>query len=86
MDWGGARPLMHYGDGDDDPIVVSHGEGRPHLWARRLAPILRRQGCGWMWAAARTCSRSCDDNVVVVIASVVGDSRGPGWDPVGVPG
>ena len=85
MDRAGARPLTHYGDGDNDPVVVSHSGGRPRPWARRLAPVLRRWGCGWMWAGAHARSRSCDDDDVVV-ASVVGDGRGPGWDPVGVPG
>ena len=27
-----------------------------------------------------------DDDDTVVVTSVVGDGRGPGWDPVGVPG
>ena len=29
MDRVGAHPLTHHGDGDDDPVVVSHGGGRP---------------------------------------------------------
>ena len=55
LDRAGARPLTHHGDGDDDPVVVSHGGGRPRPWARRLVLILRRRGCGWMWAGA--CAR-----------------------------
>ena len=84
MDQAGAHCLTHCGDRDDDPIVVSHSGGRPCPWACRLMPILRRQACGWMWAGACAHSHSCDDDDdIVVIASVVGKSRSPGWDPVG---
>ena len=87
MDRAGARQLMHYGDGDDDPVVVSHGGGRPCPWARHPASVLRRWECGWMWAGAPARSHSYDDDDdVVIVRSVVGDGRGPGWDPVGVPG
>ena len=53
LDRAGAHPLTHYGDRDNNPVVVSHGGGRPRPWACRLAPVLRRWGCGWMWAGAR---------------------------------
>ena len=87
LDRAGACPLMHYGDGDDDPVVVSHGGGRPCPWAHRPASGLRRWECGWMWAGAPARSHSYDDDDdVVIVRSVVGDGRGPGWDPVGVPG
>ena len=87
LDRAGVHPLTHHGDRDDDPVVVSHGRGRLCPWARRLAPVLRWRGYGWMWAGAPARSHSYDDDDdVIVIASVVGDGRGPGWDPVGVPG
>ena len=84
LDRAGARRLTHYRDGDDDPVVVSHGEGRPFPWARCLTPVWRWRACGWVWAGVRTRSRSCNNNDDVVM-SVVGDGRGPGWDPAGVP-
>ena len=87
MDQAGAYRLKHYGNGDNDPVVVSHGGGHPCLWVRRLTPVWRRRVCGWVWAGAHARPRSCNDNDdVIVIASVVGDGRGPMWDPVGVPG
>ena len=87
LDRAGAHHLKHHGGEDDDPVVVSHGGGRPCLWVHRLAPVSRRRACGWVWAGAHAHSRLCDDdNDVVIIASVVGEGRGPGWGPVGVPG
>ena len=86
MDRAGVLHLTNYGDGDDDPVIVSHGGGRPCPWAHRLMLVWRRQGCGWMWVGPCARSRSCDDDDVVVVASVVGEGRGPGWDPVGDPG
>ena len=87
MDRAGVRRLTHYGDVDDDPVVVLHGGGRPCPWARRLTPVWRRRACGSVWAGAPARSHSYDDDDdIVVVASVVGDGRGPGWDPVGVLG
>ena len=84
MDRVGAHRLTHYGDGDDDPVVLSHGGGHPCLWVRRLTPVWRRRACGWVWAGVHARSRSCDDDDDI-ITSIVGDGRGLGWDPVGVP-
>ena len=87
LDRAGAHRLKHYRGGDDDPIVISHSGGRPCPWARCLAPVSRQRACGWVWAGAHTHSCSCnDDNDIIIIASVVGEGRGPEWGPVGVPG
>ena len=88
MDRVGVHHLTHYGDVDDNPIIVSHSGGRPCPWARRLMPVWRRRACGSVWAGApaRSHSYDDDDDDVIVIASIVGDVRGPGWDPVGVLG
>ena len=81
----GACHLTHYGDGDNDPVVVLHGGGHPCPWARRLMPILRQRACSWVWVGVHARSHLCDDDVVVV-TSVVGEGRGPEWGPVGDPG
>ena len=84
LDRAGARPLTHHVDRDDDPVVVLYGRGCPYLWVCCLTPVLKQQACGWMWAKPPAHSHSFDDDDdVIVVTSVVGDSRGPGWDPVG---
>ena len=74
--------VVSCGVGHPHRLTLVSGRGLPigahvGVWALDrvgacpLMPVWRRRACGWVWAGACACSRSCDDNDGDIVVSVV---------------
>ena len=81
LDQVGARHLMHHRDGDDNLVAVLHSRAHLCLCAYCLMLALGQQ----VQVRAFACWHSCNnDNIVIIVASIVGDGRSLRWGPAGV--